>query len=134
MCVSFRSLSGEMDETDAFRIKRCNEDIISLAPSTTESIFDEGELTFPPSLNPVWMNPRSGIFGQLWMGKSLAMRFTIHYVFRAIRISQVRQKKKNKSDFWDKFIQQNMEMFHLEPQIIIKELMTMIDWIYASLP
>uniref|UniRef100_A0A3P9LNN6 Rho/rac guanine nucleotide exchange factor (GEF) 18b n=1 Tax=Oryzias latipes TaxID=8090 RepID=A0A3P9LNN6_ORYLA len=35
------SLSGEMDETDAFRIKRCNEDIISLAPSTTESIFDE---------------------------------------------------------------------------------------------
>ncbi|XP_024135061.1 rho guanine nucleotide exchange factor 18 isoform X2 [Oryzias melastigma] len=35
------SLSGEMDETDAFRIKRCNEDVISLAPSTTESIFDE---------------------------------------------------------------------------------------------
>ncbi|XP_044056209.1 rho guanine nucleotide exchange factor 18 isoform X2 [Siniperca chuatsi] len=31
------SLPGEMDETDALRSKRCNEDAISLAPSTTES-------------------------------------------------------------------------------------------------
>ncbi|GLD50140.1 rho guanine nucleotide exchange factor 18 isoform X4 [Lates japonicus] len=35
------SLPGEMDETDAFRFKRCNEDAISLAPSTTESIIVE---------------------------------------------------------------------------------------------
>uniref|UniRef100_A0A4W6FLY6 Rho/Rac guanine nucleotide exchange factor 18 n=1 Tax=Lates calcarifer TaxID=8187 RepID=A0A4W6FLY6_LATCA len=35
------SLPGEMDETDAFRSKRCNEDAISLAPSTTESIIVE---------------------------------------------------------------------------------------------
>ncbi|XP_053286158.1 rho guanine nucleotide exchange factor 18 isoform X2 [Pleuronectes platessa] len=35
------SLPGEMDETDALRSKRCNEDAISLAPSTTESIFVE---------------------------------------------------------------------------------------------
>lgn len=42
---SLRSLPGEMDETDAVRSKRCNEDAISLAPSTTESIIVEGELT-----------------------------------------------------------------------------------------
>lgn len=42
---SLRSLPGEMDETDALRSKRCNEDAISLAPSTTESIIVEGELT-----------------------------------------------------------------------------------------
>lgn len=41
---SLRSLPGEMDETDALRSKRCNEDAISLAPSTTESIIVEGEL------------------------------------------------------------------------------------------
>uniref|UniRef100_UPI0037E91E3C rho guanine nucleotide exchange factor 18 n=1 Tax=Semicossyphus pulcher TaxID=241346 RepID=UPI0037E91E3C len=35
------SLPGEMDETDALRAKRCNEDAISLAPSTTESIIVE---------------------------------------------------------------------------------------------
>ncbi|XP_037324974.2 rho guanine nucleotide exchange factor 18 isoform X2 [Pungitius pungitius] len=35
------SLPGEMDETDALRPKRCNEDAISLAPSTTESIIVE---------------------------------------------------------------------------------------------
>ncbi|XP_075944102.1 rho guanine nucleotide exchange factor 18 [Anarhichas minor] len=35
------SLPGEMDETDALRSKRCNEDAISLAPSTTESIIVE---------------------------------------------------------------------------------------------
>ncbi|XP_074524304.1 rho guanine nucleotide exchange factor 18 [Halichoeres trimaculatus] len=35
------SLPGEMDETDALRFKRCNEDAISLAPSTTESIIVE---------------------------------------------------------------------------------------------
>lgn len=34
-----------MDETDALRSKRCNEDAISLAPSTTESLIVEGELT-----------------------------------------------------------------------------------------
>ena len=34
-----------MDETDALRSKRCNEDAVSLAPSTTESIIVEGELT-----------------------------------------------------------------------------------------
>ncbi|XP_008303146.1 uncharacterized protein LOC103374776 isoform X2 [Stegastes partitus] len=39
------SLPGEMDETDALRSKRCNEDAISLAPSTAESIIVEGELT-----------------------------------------------------------------------------------------
>ena len=42
---SLRSLPGEMDETDALRSKRCNEDAISLAPSTTESIIVEGEWT-----------------------------------------------------------------------------------------
>lgn len=42
---SFRSLPGEMDETDALRSKRCNDDAISLAPSTTESIIVEGELS-----------------------------------------------------------------------------------------
>ncbi|XP_041862141.1 rho guanine nucleotide exchange factor 18-like isoform X2 [Melanotaenia boesemani] len=35
------SIPGEMDETDALRSKRCNEDTISLAPSTTESIIVE---------------------------------------------------------------------------------------------
>uniref|UniRef100_A0A3Q0RIL0 Rho/rac guanine nucleotide exchange factor (GEF) 18b n=1 Tax=Amphilophus citrinellus TaxID=61819 RepID=A0A3Q0RIL0_AMPCI len=35
------SLPGEMDETDTLRSKRCNEDAISLAPSTTESIIVE---------------------------------------------------------------------------------------------
>ncbi|XP_047443182.1 rho guanine nucleotide exchange factor 18 isoform X2 [Mugil cephalus] len=35
------SLPGEMDETETFRSKRCNEDAISLAPSTTESIIVE---------------------------------------------------------------------------------------------
>lgn len=39
---SLRSLSGEMDETDAGRLKRCNDDSISLAPSITESIIVEG--------------------------------------------------------------------------------------------
>uniref|UniRef100_A0A3Q0REK4 Rho/rac guanine nucleotide exchange factor (GEF) 18b n=1 Tax=Amphilophus citrinellus TaxID=61819 RepID=A0A3Q0REK4_AMPCI len=38
---SLRSLPGEMDETDTLRSKRCNEDAISLAPSTTESIIVE---------------------------------------------------------------------------------------------
>ncbi|XP_034035736.1 rho guanine nucleotide exchange factor 18-like [Thalassophryne amazonica] len=38
---SSASLPGEMDETDALRVKRCNEDIISLAPSTTESVIVE---------------------------------------------------------------------------------------------
>lgn len=52
MCVlakgiaSFRSLPGEMDETDAVRIKRFAEDTVSLAPSTTESIIVDGEGTF----------------------------------------------------------------------------------------
>lgn len=33
-----------MDETDALRSKRCNnDDAVSLAPSTTESIMVEGE-------------------------------------------------------------------------------------------
>lgn len=40
---SLRSLPGEMDETDTPRSKRYNEDAISLAPSTTESIIVEGE-------------------------------------------------------------------------------------------
>uniref|UniRef100_A0A3Q2YEP6 Rho/Rac guanine nucleotide exchange factor 18 n=1 Tax=Hippocampus comes TaxID=109280 RepID=A0A3Q2YEP6_HIPCM len=35
------SSSGSMDETDALRFKRCNEDTISLVPSTTESIIVE---------------------------------------------------------------------------------------------
>ncbi|XP_072294090.1 rho guanine nucleotide exchange factor 18 isoform X1 [Eucyclogobius newberryi] len=35
------SLPGEMDETDSLRSKRCNEDVISLAPSTVESIIVE---------------------------------------------------------------------------------------------
>uniref|UniRef100_A0A8C9ZNY5 Rho/Rac guanine nucleotide exchange factor 18 n=1 Tax=Sander lucioperca TaxID=283035 RepID=A0A8C9ZNY5_SANLU len=38
---SLGSLPGEMDETDALRSKRCNEDAISLAPSTAESIIVE---------------------------------------------------------------------------------------------
>uniref|UniRef100_A0A3B4FIL4 Rho/rac guanine nucleotide exchange factor (GEF) 18b n=1 Tax=Pundamilia nyererei TaxID=303518 RepID=A0A3B4FIL4_9CICH len=38
---SLRSLPGEMDETDTPRSKRYNEDAISLAPSTTESIIVE---------------------------------------------------------------------------------------------
>ncbi|XP_029004831.2 rho guanine nucleotide exchange factor 18 isoform X2 [Betta splendens] len=38
---SSASLPGEMDETDALRFKRCNEDAISLAPSTTDTIFVE---------------------------------------------------------------------------------------------
>lgn len=33
-----------MDETDALRSKRCNDDAVSLAPSTTESIIVEGKL------------------------------------------------------------------------------------------
>lgn len=40
---SLRSLPGEMDETDALRSRRYNEDAVSLAPSTTESIVVEGE-------------------------------------------------------------------------------------------
>ncbi|XP_061594293.1 rho guanine nucleotide exchange factor 18 isoform X2 [Cololabis saira] len=35
------SLPGEMDETDALRPKRCNEDAVSLAPSTAEPIIVE---------------------------------------------------------------------------------------------
>ncbi|XP_075878948.1 rho guanine nucleotide exchange factor 18 isoform X6 [Nelusetta ayraudi] len=35
------SLPGEMDETDALRARRYNEDAVSLAPSTTESIIVE---------------------------------------------------------------------------------------------
>ncbi|XP_075341502.1 rho guanine nucleotide exchange factor 18 isoform X2 [Odontesthes bonariensis] len=35
------SLPGEMDETDGLRSKRCNEDAISLTPSTAESIIVE---------------------------------------------------------------------------------------------
>lgn len=35
------SLPGEMDETDALRPKRCNDDAISLAPSTVDSIIVE---------------------------------------------------------------------------------------------
>lgn len=42
---SLRSLPGEMDEADALRAKRCNDDAISIAPSNTESIIVEGELT-----------------------------------------------------------------------------------------
>ncbi|XP_031431015.1 rho guanine nucleotide exchange factor 18 isoform X2 [Clupea harengus] len=38
-CSSSGSLPGEMDETDAGRIKRFAEDTVSLAPSTTESII-----------------------------------------------------------------------------------------------
>ncbi|CAB1332278.1 unnamed protein product, partial [Coregonus sp. 'balchen'] len=40
---SFRSLPGDMDETDSLRfgIKRFNEDALSLAPSTTDSIIVE---------------------------------------------------------------------------------------------
>lgn len=34
-----------MDETDALRLKRCNEDAVSLAPSTIESVIAEGELS-----------------------------------------------------------------------------------------
>lgn len=41
---SGRSLPGEMDETDALRARRCTDDTVSLAPSTTESIVVEGEL------------------------------------------------------------------------------------------
>lgn len=40
---SLRSLPGDMDETDALRARRYNEDAVSLAPSTTESIIVEGE-------------------------------------------------------------------------------------------
>lgn len=43
--ASLRSLPGEMDETDAGRIKRFAEDTVSLAPSTTESIIVDGEGT-----------------------------------------------------------------------------------------
>lgn len=39
---SFRSIPGEMDETDSLKFKRFNEDNVSLAPSTTESIIVEG--------------------------------------------------------------------------------------------
>lgn len=42
MC-SGRSLLGEMDETDALRSKRCPDDTVSLAPSTTDSFVVEGE-------------------------------------------------------------------------------------------
>uniref|UniRef100_A0A3Q3XHZ8 Uncharacterized protein n=1 Tax=Mola mola TaxID=94237 RepID=A0A3Q3XHZ8_MOLML len=35
------SLPGEMDEADALRSKRCNDDAISIAPSNTESIIVE---------------------------------------------------------------------------------------------
>ncbi|XP_024921454.1 rho guanine nucleotide exchange factor 18 isoform X3 [Cynoglossus semilaevis] len=35
------SLPGEMDETDAFRSKHCNDDAISISPSTAESIIVE---------------------------------------------------------------------------------------------
>ncbi|KAK7889500.1 hypothetical protein WMY93_025060 [Mugilogobius chulae] len=35
------SLPGDADETDSLRSKRCNEDVISLAPSTVESIIVE---------------------------------------------------------------------------------------------
>ncbi|XP_020780469.2 rho guanine nucleotide exchange factor 18 isoform X2 [Boleophthalmus pectinirostris] len=35
------SLPGDMDEMDSLRSKRCNEDVISLAPSTVESIIVE---------------------------------------------------------------------------------------------
>ncbi|XP_022525555.2 rho guanine nucleotide exchange factor 18 isoform X1 [Astyanax mexicanus] len=38
---SSSSIAGEMDEVDAFRIKRFAEDAISLAPSTAESIIAE---------------------------------------------------------------------------------------------
>uniref|UniRef100_A0A674B0E4 Rho/rac guanine nucleotide exchange factor (GEF) 18b n=1 Tax=Salmo trutta TaxID=8032 RepID=A0A674B0E4_SALTR len=40
---SFRSLSGDMDEPDSLRfgVKRLNEDAVSLAPSTTDSIVVE---------------------------------------------------------------------------------------------
>lgn len=38
-----------MDETDALRSKRCNDDAVSLAPSTTESIIVEGELDRIPT-------------------------------------------------------------------------------------
>lgn len=41
---SLRSLSGEMDETDAGRFKRYNDDSISLAPSIAESIIVEGNV------------------------------------------------------------------------------------------
>ncbi|KAA8589612.1 hypothetical protein FQN60_012977 [Etheostoma spectabile] len=43
---SLGSLPGEMDETDALRSKRCNEDAISLAPSTAESIIVEVDQQF----------------------------------------------------------------------------------------
>ncbi|XP_066503243.1 rho guanine nucleotide exchange factor 18 [Hoplias malabaricus] len=38
---SSSSVAGDMDEVDAFRIKRFSEDAVSLAPSTTESIIVE---------------------------------------------------------------------------------------------
>uniref|UniRef100_A0A8C6U4W8 Rho/rac guanine nucleotide exchange factor (GEF) 18b n=1 Tax=Neogobius melanostomus TaxID=47308 RepID=A0A8C6U4W8_9GOBI len=40
-CGLHRSLPGEMDETDALRSKRYNDDVISLAPSTADSIIVE---------------------------------------------------------------------------------------------
>uniref|UniRef100_A0AAY4DP55 Rho/rac guanine nucleotide exchange factor (GEF) 18b n=1 Tax=Denticeps clupeoides TaxID=299321 RepID=A0AAY4DP55_9TELE len=43
--VSFRSISGEMDETDAGRFKRFVEDTVSLAPSSTESILEDAHYT-----------------------------------------------------------------------------------------
>lgn len=54
-----RSLSGEMDETDAGRSKRCNDDSISLAPSIAESIIVEGNVQFLSSsyVNMVTMLP-----------------------------------------------------------------------------
>uniref|UniRef100_A0A673BKZ6 Rho/rac guanine nucleotide exchange factor (GEF) 18b n=1 Tax=Sphaeramia orbicularis TaxID=375764 RepID=A0A673BKZ6_9TELE len=39
--LSLRSLPGEMDETDALRFKRCNEDAISFVPSTAETTIIE---------------------------------------------------------------------------------------------
>lgn len=41
-----------MDETDTPRSKRYNEDAISLAPSTTESIIVEGEQL---SVTEMWL-------------------------------------------------------------------------------
>lgn len=41
-----------MDETDALRSRRCTDDTVSLAPSTTDSIIVEGELGLSGSLEP----------------------------------------------------------------------------------
>lgn len=41
--LCFSSITGEMDEVDAFRIKRHTEDTVSIAPSTAESVIVEGE-------------------------------------------------------------------------------------------